>query len=179
MRSAKNALTRCCDECHESLLSAKSTHDVHMRYVASLSRCILALNREDYLSREGTMAVDEYRQIERFYLIYQLSTGTADLLHMRKKYTKAKKRLEKLESRLEKVNKGLEEQHLALETLCNEWEQLGVESEAVLGEVDAWWEGLNGERFFLGDEESVGEEEDGDDDDDGKGKLELVVEESK
>ena len=29
-------LTRRCDECHESLLSVKRTHDVHMRYVASL-----------------------------------------------------------------------------------------------------------------------------------------------
>ena len=57
---------------------------------------------------------------------------------MRKKYTKAKKRLEKLESRLEKVNKVFEEQLVASETLCDEWEQLRVESEAVLGEVDAW-----------------------------------------
>ena len=68
---------------------------------------------------------------------------------------------------------------MALETLCDEWKQLGVESEPVLGEVDAWWEGLNGERFFLDDEESVGEEGGVDDDDDGKSKLELVVEVSK
>ena len=77
------------------------------------------------------------------------------------------------------MNKVFEEQHVALETLCDEWEQLGVESKAVLGEVDAWWEGLNGERFFFDDEGSVGEEEDGDDEDDGKSKIKLVVEESK
>ena len=46
------------------------------------------------------------------------------------------------------MNKVFGEQHVALGTLCDEWEQLGVESEAVLGEVDAWWEGLNGRESF-------------------------------
>ena len=73
-----------------------------MRYVASLSRRILTLNREDYMSREGTTGVDEHRQFERFHLIYQLSTGAADLLQMRKKYMKANRRLEKLNPRSEK-----------------------------------------------------------------------------
>jgi chromosome segregation ATPase len=131
----------------KSFPSIKRTHDAHASYIASLSQRILALNQEDNQSRLGP---DRCRQFKRLYLIYQLSTGTAALLPMRKKYMRAKKGLEKLESRLERVNKACEEQEMAMEKVCDEWKRLGVESDAVLAEVEAWWEGLTGEKVFLG-----------------------------
>lgn len=140
----------------ESFLSIKRTHDTHASYNASLSQRILAMNQEDNSQRAGVgVAQDEYRQFERLYLIYRLTTGTADLLPTKKKYMKAKKRLEKLESSLERENEVCEEHEMALEIVCDEWKRLGVESDAVLAEVEAWWEGLTGAKVFLGVSDST------------------------
>ena len=68
---------------------------------------------------------------------------------------KAKKRLEKLESSLERENEVCEEHQMALEKVCDEWKRLGVESDAILAEVEAWWEGLTGAKVFLGVSDST------------------------